>query len=132
MLPVALNNALFEHDSQQRFVLVGGTGLGLAASLYYFLQKCFEIRDVLFVVCDEAFVSDDFDEVAKCPHAVDYLLVRVLAGTRLRGTIDLRCICGLGVKWLLTDEDLFENSLDVVILNQTPEDLSAVHREESL
>jgi hypothetical protein len=42
----------------------------------------------------------------------------------------LRCFIGFCIQ-LLSNQDLLEDSLDLIILNQTPEYLSAVHGEKS-
>ena len=110
---VALNYGFFNHHIKKRFELTAF----LTASLDYLLQEIFEALDGAFVVGDEIFISNHFNKVVKRSQAAWSLW-----------------ICGFNF-WrnliLLHLKNLVENWFNIIILNQAPEDLSAIHAEES-
>ena len=92
-----------------------------------------EVGNVAFVVGDEAFVSDDFDEVAEGAHAFFDLFFSVGRGGRVARAVDLGFVRQRGAgDQGLADEDLLKDGLDVVVLYQTPKDLPTIHREQPL
>jgi hypothetical protein len=112
---VAFDEGLLDHDGEKRFVLA----ILLAASLNHLLQERSETFDILFVVGDKAFVANYLDEVAEGTKAAHHLLVVFT------------------VAWLLFAArrlvpNLFKDGLNVIVLDETPEDLPTVHAEESL
>lgn len=79
MIPVTLNDALLQQNSQQRFVPIRlPILLLLAASDNNLLNEDLEVLNILLVVGDEALVANNFYEVTECPHTVKYLFVAVL------------------------------------------------------
>jgi hypothetical protein len=105
---VTLNECLLDEDGDQSFEFA----FLVTASLYHFSQELSETCDVLLIVCDKALVSNDLDKVAEGSQAAHH------------------CLLGGGAFFLLPY--LLEDGLNVIVLDQTPKDLSAIHAEEPL
>ena len=103
---VALDEGLFDEDCDQCFEFA----LLVAASLHHLPQKLPETGDVLLVVCYEAFVSDHLDKVAEGAKAAHHGI--------------------LGTRALFLLPNLLENGFNVIVLDETPKDLAAIHAKK--
>lgn len=73
MVMVALDNAFFQHQVKEGFVLA----FLLAAILDDLLKELLKALDISLIVGDEIFISDDFNEVVERSQAVLHLLIQL-------------------------------------------------------